>query len=106
MWLERDPEEVGPEHPDDLELRMSVQESIHTYDPGPDGKCQAWVHTSMSRVGRVCGSTQRSSVLHDDPDSEFRQMHDHGGGDCMCFENEDGPSYYDALKAYREARRR
>lgn len=83
----RDPEEVGPEHPDDLNNRMRFQESIHTFDP-VKGRCT------------ICGSTQRSSVLHDDPESDFRMMHNHGGRDCMCFEDEDGPSYYEAMKAY------
>lgn len=64
-WMERDPEEVGPEHPDDLELRMDTMQSVHTFDPGPDGKCRG--HYIRHGVqGAVCGSTQRYSVMHED----------------------------------------
>lgn len=35
----RDPEEVGPEHPDDLEFRMNLRDSIHPFVPGPGGRC-------------------------------------------------------------------
>jgi len=74
-------------------------DSIHTYEPDADGRCiSGWVNDAGQWV--KCRSTQRSSVLHDDPDAEFRQMHDHGGGDCMCFEDERGPSYYEAMDAY------
>ena len=90
--FERDPEEVGPEHPDDTDLRMRFMEAIHTYEPDGQGRCQS------------CGSTQRSSVLHDDPEAEFRERHNHGGGDCMCFESEDGPSFHEAMKKYVENR--
>lgn len=61
--FERDPEEVGPESYEEVSFRMDVQESIHEFEPGPDGKCQAHlVRNGMQ--GAVCGSTQRSSVLH------------------------------------------
>lgn len=63
----------------------------HTYDPGPQGEfgrpCQ-WRWTDSSGNDRICGSTQRSSVMHDDPEADLRQRHYHGGGDCMCFEND------------------
>lgn len=92
MTFERDPEEIGEESYEDTELRMDVQQSIHTFDPGPDGRCQA--HLIRRGVeGNVCGSTQKWSVLHDnsdDPRDRFMEggSHWHGGGDCMCFENE------------------
>ena len=79
--------------------------AIHTFEPDPQtGKCTSgWRNDTGEWV--ACGSRQRSSVLHDDPESDFRQLHDHGGGDCMCFENEDGPSYYEAMENYvKEAR--
>lgn len=88
MAFERDPEEVGPEHPDDIQLRQDTADSIHTYDPDETGRCQARL-IRHGREASVCGSTQRSSVLHDDEDAWFRQQHDHGGGDCMCFEGQD-----------------
>jgi hypothetical protein len=97
--FDRDPEELGPEHPDDLELRMDTQQSIHTFQPGPDGRCQARL-IRHGMLGATCGSTQRSSVLHDDAEADFRMRHNHGGGDCMCFEDEDGPSFYEAMKQY------
>jgi hypothetical protein len=102
---DRDPEMMpGEETYEDVELRMDVQQSIHTFDPGPDGRCQARL-IRHGALGAVCGSSQRSSVMHDDAEADFRMRHNHGGGDCMCFENEDGPSYYEAMKAYVEARR-
>ena len=47
-----------------------------------------------------CNSTQKDSILHMGygdgcwrgccaSDADHRQRHDHGGGDCMCFEMED-----------------
>lgn len=73
--------------------------AMHTYEPDASGRCQSgWYNDRGQWV--PCGSSQRSSVLHDDPESAFRQMHDHGGGDCMCFEDDSGPSYYEALDAY------
>lgn len=84
---ERDPEEVGPEHPDDTELRMDVAASTHEFDPGPDGRCRGYL-IRHGVQGAVCGSTQSYSVLHYDEEADFRERHDHGGGDCMCFEGE------------------
>jgi hypothetical protein len=101
-FFDRDPEEVGPEHPDDLNFRMDMQESIHTFEPGADGKCLGLIRRNGR--GIPCNSSQRSSVLHDDPEADFRQRHYHGGGDCMCFEDEDGPSFYDAMRQYAEGR--
>jgi len=72
---ERDPEEVGPEHPEDVELRMRVAESIHEFVPDENGNC--------SEEG--C-KLEQWSVLHIDEESDFRERHWHGGGDCMCFE--------------------
>jgi len=93
MMFERDPEEVGPEHPDDLELRLDVQQSIHVYEPDEEGRCQAYLVRHGTR-GIRCNSTQQWSVLHDnsdDPREKFMEggSHWHGGGDCMCFEAED-----------------
>lgn len=77
--------------------------SPHTYEPDANGRCQ-WLWWDSSGYARTCNSTQRSSVMHDDPETEFRERHWHGGGDCMCFESEDGPSYYEAMRNYVEAR--
>jgi hypothetical protein len=89
--FERDPEEVGPEHHDDLELRMDTQQSIHTFKPGPDGRCMGYL-IRHGMQGAQCGSRDKRSVLHDnsdDPRSDFWEggSHWHGGGDCMCFED-------------------
>lgn len=80
-----------------------VGAALHTFDPGEDGKCQGgWFNQHGKWI--PCGSSQRSSVLHDDPESDFRQKHDHGGGDCMCFEDRpDG--FYGAMKEYVRSRR-
>ena len=79
------------------------QSAIHTYAPGLFGRCQnGWWNDDGKWI--ACLSPQRASVLHNDAEAEFRQMHDHGGGDCMCFEDEDGPSYYDAMEAYVKGR--
>jgi hypothetical protein len=69
-----------------------------------DGRC-VWPWVDKSGADRVCNSTQRSSVMHYDAEAEFRQMHDHGGGDCMCFES--GPeTYYDAMARFAKEYRR
>ena len=61
---------------------------IHTFDPDKDGRCiNGWYNERGEWVR--CNSTQRSSVLHDDPEAEMRERHWHGGGDCMCFEGDD-----------------
>jgi len=60
---------------------------VHTYDPDEEGRCQGGWYSGSRWV--PCGSTQRSSVLHDDPEADFRQRHWHGGGDCMCFEGDE-----------------
>ena len=66
--------------------------ALHTFEPDADGRCQGgWVASNGD--WHECRSTQRSSVLHDDPEAAFRERHWHGGGDCMCFEADDGPSY-------------
>ena len=94
MMFERDPDEVGPEHPDDLELRMDTQQSIHTFDPDPvTGKCRGYL-IRHGVQGAQCNSTQQWSVFHDnsdDPREKFMEggSHWHGGGDCMCFESYD-----------------
>jgi hypothetical protein len=95
---ERDPEEVGPESYADVELRMDMQDSIHEYDPDQSGRCQAML-IRHGAVSNRCNSTQRSSVMHANNDGcyrgccaseeDHRERHNHGGGDCMCFEWED-----------------
>lgn len=77
--------------------------ALHTYEPDKDGRCTSGWYTESGRY-IPCRSTQRSSVLHDDPESDFRQMHDHGGGDCMCFEDPDGPSWSEAMDRYVRSR--
>jgi hypothetical protein len=83
---------------------MGWEQSIHTFAPGIDNRCEGgWV---SERTGEwvTCGSRQRSSVLHDDPESDFREQHYHGGGDCMCFEDPHGPDFYTAMRAYIQER--
>jgi hypothetical protein len=78
---ERDPEEVGPEHPDDLNARMNFIEARHEFEEGRDGKCCVVVGIDPY----LCGKPSWS-VMHID---DKLDNHDHGGGDCMCFENRD-----------------
>lgn len=76
--------------------------AIHAYEPDATGRCTSgWYNDHGERI--VCRSTQRSSTLHDDPESDFRQMHDHNGGDCMCFE-EDPRGFYGAMADYVASR--
>lgn len=91
--FERDPEDIGSEHPDDLELRMDTAASVHTFDPGPDGRCRGFL-VRHGVQGAQCNSPYQWSVFHDnsdDPRSRFMEggEHYHGGGDCMCFEQDD-----------------
>jgi hypothetical protein len=72
----------------------------HDFDPDLNGRCQFTMPN-----GFVCGSTQSYSVLHINAEADFRQLHNHGGGDCMCFENEDGPSWSEALAKFKESYR-
>ena len=44
---------------------------------------------------------RRSATRH----NTFTERHHHDGGDCMCFESEQGPSYHEALAAYVGGRR-
>jgi len=79
-----------------------MDEAIHTYEPDTEGRCTAgWYNDRGLWIN--CRSTQRSSVLHDDPEAEFRERHDHGGGDCMCFED-DPRGYYGAMEDYVNGR--
>lgn len=75
----------------------------HTYQPDDSGRCQfAW--TDSSNQPHICNSSQQASILHDDPAADFREKHWHGGGDCMCFENPNGPSYQEAMDDYVNGR--
>lgn len=79
--FERDPEEVGLEHPDDLNLRMRVAESRHEFEEGEDGKCGAWAQKYCYDHKRVddckpCG-LEKYSVLH------YSDRHD---SECPCWE--------------------
>ena len=73
------------------------EQAIHTYRPGSDGRCTSGWYNDQGKYIQ-CTSSQRSSVLHDDCESDFRQSHDHGGGDCMCFEDDNRPSYYEVMR--------
>lgn len=78
--------------------------SQHEYLPNESGACtNYWFNNSGKKV--ICRSTQASSVLHISYEAEFREMHWHDGRDCMCFESEDGPDYYEAMKAYVASRK-
>jgi hypothetical protein len=80
---------------------MGYEQAIHTYRPDAEGRCQGGWVSERSGEWVPCGSRQRSSVLHDDPEAAFREQHDHGGGDCMCFEDDNGPTFYEAMEAYK-----
>lgn len=97
LTFDRDPEEIGPEHPDDLELRMDTQSSIHTFNPDENGICKEYLIRHGMR-GVKCNSSNKWSVFHDnsdEPSSRFMEggNHYHDGGDCMCFEYLDDPYY-------------
>jgi len=70
----------------------------HVFNPGEDGRCRFPI-----RPGKRCGSSQGSSVLHIDAEADFRQLHNHGGGDCMCFEDPNGPSWSEALAEFKRS---
>jgi len=79
---ERDPEEVGPEHPDDLNARMNFIEARHEFVEGLDGKCIAACYPSDRGWTYLCNKPSWS-VMHID---DKLDNHDHGGADCMCYE--------------------
>lgn len=80
---------------------MGYEMAIHTFNPDSTGRCKGgWTNDKYKWI--ECGSTQSYSVLHDDPEAAFRELHSHGGGDCMCFEDENGPSYSEALAKFME----
>ena len=88
---ERDPEEIGPEHPDDLNARMNLIEARHWFVSNiPGGRCQeptrkfCYDHNEID-YHQECG-LDSWSILHID---DKLDNHDHGGGDCMCLENDD-----------------
>lgn len=84
MVFERDPEDLGPEHPDDLDARMRTMEAIHEYVRGANGRCTEILYRRDGSEYQC--NADKWSVLHEDEDAYRREMHDHGGGDCMCFE--------------------
>jgi hypothetical protein len=59
--------------------------AVHTYEPDAEGRCTSGWYNDRGRW-IACSSRQAESTLHDDADADFREAHDHGGGDCMCFE--------------------
>lgn len=82
---------------------MSYEQAVHHYEPDETGRCRnGWWNQRGEWI--ECRSTQRASVLHDDPEAEFRQMHWHDGRDCMCFEDENGPTHQEALRTFVKAR--
>lgn len=78
--FERDPEELGQESYEDVELRMDTIESVHEFDPGPDGKCRGHL-IRHGVLGAQCNSTQRYSVFHYD-EREYCCSLDEQGIDC------------------------
>ena len=79
----RDPEEVGEEHPDDLNARMDFIEARHKYE-GDGEPCKAMgvrkfcYEHKISDYCNPCGA-QKSSVLHYPED-------DWHGWECYCLE--------------------
>lgn len=76
--------------------------ALHTYAPDAEGRCTSGWYNGRD-VWVECRSTQRSSMLHDDAEAEFREMHDHAGRDCMCFET-DPRGFYGAMDDYVKGR--
>ena len=79
--------ENNPE--EEAELTYRLQQAVHEYESGSSGKCIAetakfcYTHKVVDYC-KPCGA-ESYSVLHYQDYS-----HDHGGRDCMCFE-EMGP---------------
>ncbi len=67
--FERDPEEVGPEHPEDFEFRQRLRETIHWYENKLGyGKCEApsWRYCYEHKEVDGCQNCglEKWSVLH------------------------------------------
>lgn len=78
--FEPDLERIGEPSYEEIELDMDVRDSIHEFNPGPDGKCQE--HLIRHGVqGAICGSRQRYSVFHID-DREWCCSLSEQGIDC------------------------
>jgi hypothetical protein len=80
MLFERDPEELGSPSFEELELDMDVRQSVHDFEPGPDGRCVGYLIRHGMR-GAQCRSTQRYSVFHTD-DREWCCALSEQGIDC------------------------
>lgn len=78
--FERDPEDLGSPSYEEIELDMDVRESVHEFDPGPDGKCRGYL-IRHGVQGKQCNSTQRYSVFHTD-DREWCCSLSEQGIDC------------------------
>lgn len=78
--ISRDPEEVGPEHPNDFDARVRTAQAMHSYE-GDGGKCEAWAlkfcyeHKTVDDC-QSCGLDEYS-VLH------YTDRHD---SECYCNE--------------------
>lgn len=79
---------------------LNWQSAIHDYKPASatDARCTSgWYNDAGDYI--KCTSDQRASVLHRTYEGCYRgccaseadhnERHNHGGGDCMCFELED-----------------
>lgn len=82
-----DPEGIPEE---EAELTYRLQASMHNYyDPDNTGRCveETWKYCFEHKKTdnhQPCGLPSYSVLHYDD----FAERHYHGGGDCMCFENE------------------
>lgn len=83
--------EGNPE--EEAELTYRLQEAVHEFVDNGLGKCIEPVRKfcyehKVTDYHNPCNA-DKWSVLHIDKDADFRSRHDHGGGDCMCFEGQD-----------------
>lgn len=73
--VSRDPEEVGIESYEDTNFRANLAESIHTFEPGPDGRCivetrKFCYEHNIIDYHNPCNA-DKWSVLHPDEDGTW-----------------------------------
>lgn len=87
--FEPDPEGIPEE---EAELTYRLQESMHEFERGPNGKCIVEVRRfcyehKVIDFHNACNADSWSTLHYDDNPQNEGGSHWHGGGDCMCFEN-------------------
>lgn len=89
--FEADPEN-NPE--EEAELTYRLQRSVHNFNPNAiSGRCIEEVERYCYEHQTIdwhheCGLPSYSVLHYDDNPFSEGNAHWHGGGDCMCFEND------------------